>query len=283
MENTTRNIKPESTNKYFVALKQIHQEYINGTLNDKVLRQIIRKVSVTLNVVLKTLGYINYKNGECDWMVGEPTIEDAKKVHIFSLDYSRMNNSKKKDISGGKKTTLQKDKRIGRRKQTAEWFTPPWLVQEMINKIPNDCWKDANKTLLEPSCGNGVFVEMCIQKKIDNIQPKEKKLQRILNSIKSVYGVDIMVDNINETRRRILDNIIKKNLNDIYENGKLTNIEYNNWLIELTSILLHNIKTTDDTLKIDFDSWKSWDEESKDKKNELRNLVKINFYNILKN
>jgi len=272
----TRNIKPETTNKYFVALEQIYQEHKNGNLNDKVLRQIIRKVSITLNIVLKTMGYIDYKNGSCEWLVEKPTQKDALKVHIYSLDYGKMNKTKK-GISYCKVDVKKPihTKREERKKQTAEIFTPPWLAQQMIDKIPIEYWQDANKTLLEPACGDGVFVELCLLKKIENIRPNENKFKRIYDSLKSVYAVDIMVDNINETRRKITDNIILKNLNESYENGEISIKEYNNYIIEFLSIILHNIKSTKDTLKINFDEWNDWDNEPKSKREDIRNYVRM--------
>jgi len=72
-----------------------------------------------------------------------------------------------------------------RRKQTAEVFTPIWLAQDMIDKLPDDLWKDPSKTVLEPSCGDGVFVELCILKKLHFGST-------IKQAVETVFAIDIM-------------------------------------------------------------------------------------------
>lgn len=37
----------------------------------------------------------------------------------------------------------------------------------MINKLPEEQWTDPTKTVLEPSCGDGNFIEWVIRKKIE--------------------------------------------------------------------------------------------------------------------
>jgi len=90
--------------------------------------------------------------------------------------------------------------RVKRRKQTAEFFTPAWLVNEMLDKL-NEYGPESfekGKTFLDPSCGTGnILVEIL------------KKLLKLhndpLNALRSIYGVDIMQDNILECRERLLN------------------------------------------------------------------------------
>ena len=110
------------------------------------------------------------------------------------------------------------EKRLLRKKQTGEVFTPKWLAQSMIDKIPIECWKDPTKTILEPACGDGVFVELCILKKLKNGST-------IRQAIHTVYAIDLMEDNVEETKQNV------KNL--ILENGGTE---------DLFSIVEHNIK-----------------------------------------
>jgi hypothetical protein len=170
------------------------------------------------------------------------------------------------------------EKRKERVKITAEVFTPKWLAQEMLDKIPQDFWEDPDKTLLEPSCGDGIFVELSIIKRLKNKQPIHK-------AIHNTYGIDIMEDNIKECRKRIIDNIILKILNRKFEQGLIDEHKYNNQLIELCSMVIHNIRKTDDTLKENFDEWKSWNEEPNPVKNAIRRKIKrqLKDKNLLKN
>lgn len=83
-----------------------------------------------------------------------------------------------------------------RRKQTAEVFTPDSLVQEMLDKLPKEVWKE-NKTFCDPACGNGQFLIWVLRRKIE-------KGHKPLDALKNIYGADIMKDNIRECRLRLL-------------------------------------------------------------------------------
>ena len=86
-------------------------------------------------------------------------------------------------------------------KQTAEVFTPPELVNEMLDKLPEETWMES-KTFCDPACGNGNMLVEVLKRKL-------KKGHNPLNAVKSVYGTDIMKDNIDECRIRLL-NIVKE-------------------------------------------------------------------------
>ena len=62
----------------------------------------------------------------------------------------------------------------------------------------------------------------------------------------------------------------------IFHKLEITKDKYNKQLIELTAILVHNVKQTKDTLQEDFESWKTWDEESDAMKNYLRKISEAN-------
>lgn len=89
-----------------------------------------------------------------------------------------------------------KEKRKQRAKQTAEVFTPPKLIKQMLNKLPKEVWKKG-KTFLDPACGNGNFLISVLWRKLERGHDS-------LDALKSIYGVDIMKDNIQECRLRLL-------------------------------------------------------------------------------
>lgn len=82
-------------------------------------------------------------------------------------------------------------------KATGEVFTPTPLVQEMLGQIPNDQFTDPNKTFLDPSCGDGQFLGEVLIRKMENGSTFEQALS-------TVYGVDLMQDNVDECRKRLL-------------------------------------------------------------------------------
>ena len=84
-------------------------------------------------------------------------------------------------------------------KALGEVFTPPELVDEMLDKLPQDLWTDPNKSFLEPACGNGNFLAEILSRKLKN-----KKTSK-LKALQTIYGVDIMEDNVLESRQRLLD------------------------------------------------------------------------------
>lgn len=93
-----------------------------------------------------------------------------------------------------------KNIRDKRKKQTAEVFTPNKLVNEMLNKFPEDAWKDEEKTFCDPACGNGQFLIWVLIRKL-------QQGQKALVAIKTIFGVDIMIDNIRECRMRLLKTV----------------------------------------------------------------------------
>ena len=96
-------------------------------------------------------------------------------------------------------------------KATAEVFTPTDLVQNILNKFDKDLFKDPTKTFLDPSCGDGQFLGEVLIKKIENGIDFEQALS-------TIYGVDIMEDNVDLCRARLLcgrddlKHIVEKNI-----------------------------------------------------------------------
>ena len=152
-------------------------------------------------------------------------------------------------------------KRELRKKATGEVMTPPWLAQQMLSKIPDSVWADPSKTLLEPSCGDGIFVCLSIKKRLSLGVSIEV-------AIRNTYAIDIMEDNICECRLNVFV-IIRDNMRQSVRSGQQTEKEAYQQTLLLTAILFHNVRVTKDTLSENFDEWKTFDEESE--------LVKRNF------
>ncbi len=91
---------------------------------------------------------------------------------------------------------IHEKRRQDRLKQTAEVFTPNFLINKMLDKLPQEVWKKG-KTFCDPACGNGNFlIWVLIRKNERNHTP--------LEALRCLYGVDIMQDNIRECRLRLL-------------------------------------------------------------------------------
>jgi type I restriction-modification system DNA methylase subunit len=76
----------------------------------------------------------------------------------------------------------------------SEAFTPNILVNEILDSLPDTTWVEG-KTFLDPECGTGNFL----------VAIAERKLELGHNSIlDTIYGTDIMQDNVDECRERLL-------------------------------------------------------------------------------
>jgi len=89
------------------------------------------------------------------------------------------------------------DREKTRVKATGEVFTPTDLVQEVLDQLPQDQFTDTSKTFLDPSCGDGQFLGEVLIRKIENGSTFEQALS-------TVYGVDLMQDNVELCRERLL-------------------------------------------------------------------------------
>ena len=105
-----------------------------------------------------------------------------------------INHTRNHDYMSG----IQRDKL--RVKQTAEVFTP---TQSVISKLDDlergrpDLFSDPDKRFLDPTCGDGQFlVEYVIRKMERNGCTLEKALS-------TVYGVELMKDNVKLCKERL--------------------------------------------------------------------------------
>lgn len=89
------------------------------------------------------------------------------------------------------------DRERTRVKATGEVFTPTPLVQEILDQLPVDSFTDPDKTFLDPSCGDGQFLSEVLIRKLQNGHSFEQALS-------TVYGVDLMPDNVELCRERLL-------------------------------------------------------------------------------
>lgn len=82
-------------------------------------------------------------------------------------------------------------------KATGEVFTPTDLVLEVLNGLPQELFTDPSKTFLDPSCGDGQFLGEVLIRKMENGHD-------FATALGTIYGVDIMADNVALCRERLL-------------------------------------------------------------------------------
>ena len=97
-------------------------------------------------------------------------------------------------------------------KATGEIFTPTELVREILEQIPIEQFTDPSKTFLDNSCGDGQFLSEVLIRKMENGSTFEQALS-------TTYGVDLMQDNVDLCRERLLCGSTDPELIAIVENN----------------------------------------------------------------
>jgi hypothetical protein len=90
-----------------------------------------------------------------------------------------------------------------------EVFTPPWLVDAMLDLVKGEADR-IDARFLEPACGSGNFLVRVLQRKLASVEIKfgksefEKRHYALLG-LMCTYGIELLADNIAECRANMLD------------------------------------------------------------------------------
>ena len=82
-------------------------------------------------------------------------------------------------------------------KDTGEVFTPTELVQKILDELPQKLFKDPTKTFIDPACGDGQFLSEVLIRKLEAGHD-------FATALGTIYGVDLMADNVKLTQDRLL-------------------------------------------------------------------------------
>lgn len=120
------------------------------------------------------------------------------------------------------KTQIKSKKRVA---EHGEVFTAEREVKAMCDLVAQECDR-IDSRFLEPACGNGNFLAEILTRKLATVKkmyksnPYDYERYAVL-AITSVYGVDIMQDNVQECRERMFSlwdkeykTVCKKSIND---------------------------------------------------------------------
>lgn len=74
-----------------------------------------------------------------------------------------------------------------------EVFTPPELVNKMIDMLPQELFSDPNAKFLDPACKTGVFLREIAKRLLDGLEPIYPDLQERIDHIfhEQLYGIAI--------------------------------------------------------------------------------------------
>lgn len=96
-------------------------------------------------------------------------------------------------------------------KKTGEVFTPLEEIEIILDQMDQKLFEDENVTFMDPSCGTGRFLKAVIDRKQKNGIDFE-------TALRTVYGVDLMNDNVEYCKEKLLNgqkqfrHIVDKNI-----------------------------------------------------------------------
>lgn len=118
-------------------------------------------------------------------------ILEKQSVQDFDIDYV-INHIRNRPYMG----EIERDK--NRKLHTSEFFTPFKKVQERLDAYDISVWQDKESQFLDPTCGDGQFLGEVLIRKMENGSTFEQALGT------TIYGVDLMQDNVELCRERLL-------------------------------------------------------------------------------
>jgi hypothetical protein len=90
-----------------------------------------------------------------------------------------------------------------------EVFTPPWMVEAMLDLVKGETER-IDSRFLEPACGSGNFLLKILQRKLAAVELRFgksnfEKRQYALLAVMCTYGIEFLADNIADCRANMLE------------------------------------------------------------------------------
>lgn len=90
-----------------------------------------------------------------------------------------------------------------------EVFTPPWMVEAMLDLVKDETER-IDARFLEPACGSGNFIRRILQRKLAAVELKYgrsdfERQNYALLSLMCIYGIELLADNVAECRANALE------------------------------------------------------------------------------
>ena len=114
------------------------------------------------------------------------------------------------------------------------------VLKKMMDKISSEDWHNPSKTFLEPCCGHGNFIIGILYRRIVEHGIDWK------TALETLYGVELMQDNVDETKERIIDLLNK------------LNIEYDK---DVAYEIMNRNIVCSDFFKWNFEEWRPYTED----------------------
>ncbi len=132
------------------------------------------------------------------------------------------------------------DKRKERHQKTQEDFTPVEICH-ILFEGQDELFSNFKKTFCDPCCGTGNIIRYLLRERLKYCKTEDD----VYNALDTIYGTELMEDNTEECKQKILIDCLKwSSSNDLDLKDK-----------KLMQIIEHNIVCTD-TFKWDYENWK---------------------------
>ena len=132
------------------------------------------------------------------------------------------------------------DKRKERHHITQEDFTPPEIC-ELLCEDNDELYSDFTKTFCDICSGTGNIFIYVLKKRLKYCKSEED----VYNALRTMYGTELMYDNVEESYKNILYNLMTETSEMGFDLNDKT----------ILNILRKNIVCTD-TFKWDYENWK---------------------------
>ena len=209
-------------------------------LNKNEIKKILEKITTVLSNIPEFMfdtpneestvdDILNTKNPELFEKITGLSIEDFKMwVNKGIINKVLMNRNVLNFLDSERRlmeeTSLEKIDQFAKKNfnlQGEDSSTPSSIVNEMLDKLPKDIWKDPNKKFCDPVCGSGKFLvgikDRLMEGLTNEIPDKEEREKHIIEN--QIYGFD------NDNAKTIMSKrlINNKDYNDnIYTENSLT-------------------------------------------------------------
>jgi hypothetical protein len=110
-----------------------------------------------------------------------------------------------------------------------EVFTQPREVTAMLDLVKTETER-IDSRFLEPACGTGNFLVEILKRKLDVVEGRYRKsvfeFQRYaILAISSIYGIDILEDNVSECRKR-LASMVEQRCASLFQDEFMAAVRY---------------------------------------------------------
>ena len=90
---------------------------------------------------------------------------------------------------------------------THEFFTPSDIlikINDWLDSYDQSLFIDSTNTFLDHSCGDGQILTEVLLRKLESLDKEEITDSEFEQALSTIYGVDLMIDNVDLCRERLL-------------------------------------------------------------------------------